>query len=209
MPHVTQTGRPAGPDDALRAMFAARKAVFVDLLKWDVPVIEGIYEIDQFDDAHATYVLLADDRRAHLASARLLPTVRPHILGSLFASLCQIPLPHGDDVHEITRFCLDRSLAARDRRIARDTLVTALVEHALAARIRSYVAVAALPWFRQIRRFGWRCRALGPPQTIAGSTLVALRIEIGADTPARLAAAGITGASAIGVVVRRGVRAMA
>ncbi len=33
-------------DPALRVMFEARKRVFVDLLKWDVPVLEDAYEID-------------------------------------------------------------------------------------------------------------------------------------------------------------------
>ena len=42
------------PDDRLlRTMFEARKRVFVDLLKWDVPVLEGAYEIDQFDTREA------------------------------------------------------------------------------------------------------------------------------------------------------------
>ncbi len=61
---------------ALRAMFAARKRVFVDLLKWDIPVLEGRFEVDQFDDGHARYIVLTDDSHNHLASARLLPTTR-------------------------------------------------------------------------------------------------------------------------------------
>jgi len=40
---------PAG-DLVLREMFAARKSVFVDLLKWSVPVVDGAYERDQYDD---------------------------------------------------------------------------------------------------------------------------------------------------------------
>ena len=63
------------PDDRLlRTMFEARKRVFVDLLKWDVPVLEGAYEIDQFDTREATYVILADEEGSHRASARLLRT---------------------------------------------------------------------------------------------------------------------------------------
>ena len=47
----------AGPseDRALRTMFEDRKSVFVDLLKWDVPVIDGRFEVDEFDDEQATY----------------------------------------------------------------------------------------------------------------------------------------------------------
>ena len=67
--------RSTGPsrDLALRAMFEARKQVFVDLLKWDVPVLGGRFEVDQFDDEHAAYLVLSDDEGRHLASARLLP----------------------------------------------------------------------------------------------------------------------------------------
>src|SRR3546814_20085103 len=67
------------PDGVLRAMFAPRKSVFVDLLKWHVPVLEGRYEIDQFDDEYARYLILADSGDGHLGSARLLPTMRPQI----------------------------------------------------------------------------------------------------------------------------------
>lgn len=191
MLHVMQFGARPASDGVLRAMFAARKQVFVDLLKWDVPVIEGAYEVDQFDDSHATYLVLADREGRHLASTRLLPTTRPHILDSFYAELCEEEPPRGPEVYEVTRFCLDRSLTARERREARDTLVTALADHALANGITAYTAIAEMPWFQQILAFGWRCRPLGLPQLIDWTMLVALRIEIDAETPAQLAAAGI------------------
>ena len=112
MLHVLRFGALPTPDLVLRSMFAARKAVFVDLLKWDVPVIGGEFEIDQFDDEHAYYLVLADLDGRHLGSARLLPTIRPHILGDLYPELCDDVPPCGDDVFEITRFCLDRSGAS-------------------------------------------------------------------------------------------------
>ena len=62
----------------LRRMFRARKEVFADLLKWNVPILAGDYEIDQFDDVNASYVVVVGDEGQHLASARLLPTLRPH-----------------------------------------------------------------------------------------------------------------------------------
>lgn len=179
------------PDAVLHAMFVARKRVFVDLLKWDIPVLDGRFEIDQFDDAHATYLVLADRDGAHLGSARLLQTARPHILGDLFPGLCEGAPPRGDDIFEITRFCLDRSLNAQDRRIVRDTLVTAIVLHALDNNIRTYTAIAEMGWFQQILAFGWRCAPLGMPQGHDGIPIAALAIEIDAETPALLARAGI------------------
>lgn len=44
MLHVLQSAARPASDAVLRAMFAARKSVFVDLLKWDVPVLDGAYE---------------------------------------------------------------------------------------------------------------------------------------------------------------------
>jgi acyl-homoserine lactone synthase len=92
-----------GEDALLRAMFAARKRVFVDLLKWDVPVLAGQYELDQFDDPHATYLILSDGDGGHLGSARLLETERPHILDMLFPELCPSGVPRGPSVREVTR----------------------------------------------------------------------------------------------------------
>lgn len=178
-------------DHHLRAMYEARKRVFVDLLKWDLPVLADRYELDQFDDEHARYLIIADLEGGHLASSRLLPTVRPHLLDSVFAALCDGPPPCGETIYEISRFCLDRRLRASDRREARDILIRALVDQALAAGITSYTGVAELGWFRQILGFGWRCYPLGAPRVLPCGTLVALRIDITPDTPAHLTRAGI------------------
>lgn len=37
-------------EQELASMFAERKRIFVDLLKWKIPVTNDRYEIDQFDD---------------------------------------------------------------------------------------------------------------------------------------------------------------
>jgi acyl-homoserine lactone synthase len=178
-------------DEILRAMFAARKRVFIDLLKWDIPALDGEYEIDAFDDEHAHYLILTDRNGAHLASARLLPTTRPHILGTLFPELCDGAVPAGATIFEITRFCLDRDLNALERMSARNQLITALVEHALANGIERYTGVAALAWLQQILSFGWDCRPLGAPVRHASGMIGGLDIHITDDTPARLKAAGI------------------
>lgn len=183
----SQSREPA-KEPLLRAMFEARKQVFVDLLKWDVPVLEGRYEIDQFDDEHATYLIVADAAGEHLGSARLLPTTGPHILDSLFPNLCACEPPRSSDCFEITRFCLGRNQNARERLETRNRLVSAIAQYALENGISTYTGVAELSWLQQILAFGWRCRPLGLPQLIGARTLGALRIDIDAETPALLAA---------------------
>jgi acyl-homoserine lactone synthase len=142
------------PDEAMRAMFAARKSVFVDLLKWDVPVLAGKYEIDQFDKEHARYLILSEQDGTHLASTRILPTTRPHILDSFYAAFCADGPPCGPTIREITRFCLDRRLRAAERREARDALVCRLVEYALINGITGYTAVASEGCFARCWRSG-------------------------------------------------------
>jgi len=64
--HLAPANRPL-----LQSMFADRKRLFVDLFGWDVPVVDGVYEIDQFDDDHTVYVIATDAGGAHTASIRL------------------------------------------------------------------------------------------------------------------------------------------
>lgn len=175
----------------LAAMFEARKQVFIDLLGWDLPVLADRFEIDSYDDEQARYLIIADADHRHLGSVRLLATDRPHILGDLFTQLCEGEPPRGDDIFEITRFCLGRGLGAGRRRDVRDMLVTALTRYALDHGIRAYTGVAEAGWLQQILAFGWRCRPLGLPQRIGGRMLGALRIDIDEETPGLLAAAGI------------------
>ena len=172
----------------LRSMFEDRKSVFVDLLKWDLPVLDGRFELDQFDDEHATYLIIAGEDGDHLASARLLPTTRPHILGDLFAGLCAGPPPSGEQVVEITRFCLSRRQNAAARRQARNQLVSALAAYALETGIHTYTGVAEIAWLQQILAFGWDCRPLGVPVRFVCRLIGALAIESTPETPALLAA---------------------
>ncbi|MEW6626909.1 MAG: acyl-homoserine-lactone synthase [Pseudomonadota bacterium] len=166
----------------LRAMFQARKEVFIDLLKWDLPALDGRYEIDQFDTPDADYLVLTDGEARHRASTRLLRTDAPHILADLYPHLCAGPVPRGPAVREITRFCLDRHQRAAERRTARNQLVTALAEHALANGVAAYTGVAEQDWFEQIRAFGWACEPLGQPVRHGADWLTALHIHIDDQT---------------------------
>ena len=189
--HVAAAHPQPSSEPPLRAMFEARKRVFVDLLKWNVAVLDGRFEVDQFDTKNAEYLIVGDDVGRHMASSRLLLTTSPHILDSLFPQLCATTLPRGPQVREITRFCLDPRVGALARREARNVLVSALVEHALANGIDTYTGVAEIGWLQQILAFGWQCHPLGLPQVVDGRTLGALAISITSETPDLLARNGI------------------
>ena len=185
-----------GIDEALdarvfREMFEERKRVFVDLLGWDIPVLAGRYEIDQFDNDEAVYIVVTDAQGHHRGSARLLKTDRPHILGSVFPHLCDGNVPVGPEVREITRFCLARAMGAAERRTVRNRLVSGLVEHALASGITTFSGVAEESWFKQILAFGWDCELLGDRLSGVSRNLAAMRISISSETPDLLRRTGI------------------
>jgi N-acyl-L-homoserine lactone synthetase len=154
-------------------------------------VLEDRFELDQFDDAHAVYILVTDRDGRHLGSVRLLQTMRPHILGTLFPTLCAGDAPRGTGIMEITRFCLDPGQDRTQRLAARNILVSALVDYALDRGITTYTGVVEMGWLQQILAFGWRCRPLGLPQSLGGKQVGALRIEIEPNTPALLSWNGI------------------
>lgn len=182
---ITQSTRAhdAPGNAALRAMFAARKQVFIDQLKWDLPALDGRFEIDHFDTPDARYLILLDpnDLR-HRASTRLLPTTAPHLLGDVYSQLCTDGPPSGEGVWEISRFCLDRAQTPTERRDARNQLVTALADYAMHHGICEYVGVAEAGWYHTISKFGWRCRTLGPVHRDCACRILALSIAIDEDT---------------------------
>ena len=164
------------------AMHRDRKRVFVDLLHWDVPVVDGSFEIDAFDTDRAVYLIATDPAGAHLGSFRLLPSDSPHLLGSVFPHLCDGPVPAASATWEITRGCLSPSLRGGDRLRVRNQLATAAVSHALAEGITRYTCIADSAWLSQIPTLGWDTRPLGAPRRINGVLTGALEMLITATT---------------------------
>lgn len=185
------TGNPGiGASQLVDDMHRDRKLVFVDLLKWSVPVVAGAFEIDQFDTESAVYLVSGGDDGQHLGSIRLLPTERPHVLGSLFPELCDGPVPRDMATWEITRGCLSPRLRAAERLRVRNRLTTAAVRYALDQRIERFTCVADSSWLTQILALGWDCELLGEPQMLNGVATGALQIRLSDRTLDQLRAAG-------------------
>lgn len=165
---------------ALAGMHRHRKSVFVDQLGWDVPVVEGVYEIDQYDDEAAVYLLVLDAAGEHLGSVRLLPTSGPHLLAQVFAHLCEGEVPQGDDIWEITRFCT--SPAATDPATVRRQLMVGVIEFALLYGVRRYTMVTHLQFLSRLLAVGWDCRPLGLPSPDGADHVGAMEISVTPET---------------------------
>lgn len=175
----------------LQSMFADRKRLFVDLFGWDVPVVDGQYEIDQFDNEHTIYLIAADEKGGHAASIRLYPTLQPHMLGTLFAHLCPLGVPAGDTTWESTRLCLPQRHGAGRRRDLRNQLFTAMVDIALERGIERYTGVIPDAFRKEVLAMGWRAEPLGPAVRIPGGPIGAFLIHVCAETPERLSWTGV------------------
>jgi N-acyl-L-homoserine lactone synthetase len=168
----------------LDGMFRDRKKVFVDRLKWDVPVIDGIYEKDEFDTDDAVYLISPDARTGeHQGSMRFLSTAGPHLLRDVFPMLCEGEPPIGDDVWEITRLCTATTVKGEDARNVRRHLSIAMIEFALIYGGTRLTMVTHMDYLSHLLAVGWECRPLGMPHEYAGQMLGAMEIAI---TPATL-----------------------
>jgi len=179
-----------GCNPLLDAMFRDRKRIFVDLRKWQLTVVDGQYEIDQFDGPRTIYCIATNGHGEHRGSIRLIPTDQPHLLGTLFPDLCLGEVPTGADIWELTRGCVSPRLSPIERRDVRNALTTAVVDYALHYGITSYTCIADSGWLSQILSLGWQCRPLGLPRKIDRAMTGALQIRITRETPALLQAAG-------------------
>ena len=184
--HLTSENRPL-----LQSMFADRKRLFVDLFGWEVPVVDGQYEMDQFDNADTIYLIVADAEDEHQASIRLFPSTRPHMLGTLFAHLCPFGVPVDDATWESTRLCLPQRHGAERRRELRNMLFSAMVDVALDRGIERYTGVVPDPFRKEVLSLGWQAEPLGPAVRIPGGPIGAFLIHVRPDTPQRLSWTGV------------------
>lgn len=186
MIHLIENQPAVRNQSLLMSMFADRKRLFVDLFGWDVPVVDGQYEIEQFDTAEAVYLVIADDQGDHAASLRLLPTCRPHMIDTLFPDLCPGGIESGETTWESTRLCLPQRHGAEQRCVLRNRLISAMVDFALERGIERYTGVLPEAFRKEVLAMGWRGEPLGPAVRMPGGPVGAFMVHIDARTPARL-----------------------
>lgn len=196
MIHVIDHHLAPGNRSLLQSMFADRKRLFVDLFGWDVPVIDGQYEMDQFDTAHTIYLIAAEEDGSHAASIRLFPTSRPHMLDTLFPHVCPLGVPADEMTWESTRLCLPQRHGAERRRVLRNMLFSAMVDVALARGIERYTGLIPEAFRKEVLAMGWQAEPLGPAVRITGGSVGAFLIHIRQDTPERLRWTGVYAHSA-------------
>ncbi|HEX7854638.1 MAG TPA: acyl-homoserine-lactone synthase [Sphingobium sp.] len=181
----------AGEEPLLQSMLADRKRLFIDLFGWKLPVIDGLYEIDQYDRAPVTYIVIADDKGRHEASIRLMPTTSPHMLGDIFPHLCPHGVPAGPHICESSRLCLPQRHGAQRRRQLRNILISRMVDLAVDRGITCLTGILPEAFRKEVLAMGWAAEPLGPVIRDESGSIGAFAAHIAADTPARLGWTGV------------------
>lgn len=148
----------------LAAMHRQRKAVFVDRVGWKLPVVAG-QEIDRYDLKEDTMYLLAKDEPSGplLASARLLTTTGPHLMGELYSASYHPILPSGPTVWEISRYCTAPGLGGRSRRLGLLwQVICGSMETAMEYGIYQVIFAANRALLPHALDCGWRAKTIGP-----------------------------------------------
>ncbi len=182
-----------GSAEALRQeeisnLFTYRHAVFVERLKWDLPGAKDGLEIDQFDRDDTIYVTARNARNALCGCARLLPTTRPYLLGSIFPELISAELiPCSSDVWEISRFCsVDiENVSVRSGQVDAAgcrKILAGTVTCAMEVGAKRLIGVSVIGIERILSRLGVHAYRAGPLMKIRGHNIFAFWLEIDSQT---------------------------
>jgi N-acyl-L-homoserine lactone synthetase len=166
----------------LDSMHRDRKRVFVDRLKWNVPVVDDVYEKDQFDNENAVYIVATDaDTGQHHASLRLTPTLKPHMLRDVFSTLCEDGVPAGPHIWELTRICISPSLPRELARKSLGLIWLGALEFGLDEGITTMTGLTHTAMFANIQASGIQIEPLGPSKDFDGMAYRALKTRIAPD----------------------------
>jgi N-acyl-L-homoserine lactone synthetase len=152
--------------DALSSQARLRYKVFVEQRGLPHSHFDGL-EYDEFDTPSAVYLVYRDETAAVRGLIRLLRTDRPYMLKRYWPELVEgSELPQTPDVWEITRVCIDKSVAPSRRATILPELLVATAEFLEARAARGIIGVTRAHLLSHFIREGieW----LGSPALVEG-----------------------------------------
>lgn len=167
---------------ALMEMHSQRKRLFIDEMKWALDGSSG-FEVDAYDAEDAAYLIDLDGARgAVAASARLLPTHRPHLMSEVFADLCSEGVPRSQSIWEASRFCpAPETPKGEARRALLGRMIAGILETALLFGIEKITYVAGAALAPLAGEAGWRTQPLGPTRRCGRDRVTAFIAHVDAE----------------------------
>ncbi len=177
--------------DIFAKMFRQRKLVFHDQKKWDVKVIDGEYEIDEFDRDETCYLMSFDRSGELVGSVRLVSTAMPHMLAGPFQSMFPELNFTSPLIWEATRFVVlgDRSVQPNQVSTAACEILLGMCQFGLENGVRNITAVYDAGMARIYRRCGLTHLEIGRHRTAEHGMVFAGLWEISESLEAAILAA--------------------
>ncbi|HYA80980.1 MAG TPA: acyl-homoserine-lactone synthase [Methylocystis sp.] len=179
-------------------MFAIRKRVFFERMRWDVTCINR-WEIDGYDALNPLYVVSLNENGRVVGGVRLLPTTGFNMLNDTFSVL----LPEGKRIEnpriwESSRFSVDHQadVPMGPKGVGRATaeLILAMNEVGERLGLSHIVTVYDALMHRMLSRIGCAGDPIGEPLRIGKVLTYAVFVEVGEDIEKAVkAASGIEG----------------
>jgi acyl-homoserine lactone synthase len=165
--------------DHLERYFRIRHEVYVEKRRWGAIARPIGMEIDAFDTRDAIYLLGIDERSNIVSGARLVPTLKPHLLADVFPVLAPGGVPRAADIFEWTRFFVVPELAETGRSSkAAGVVLCGLLEACLTLRISKLSVVCEAFWPERLQALGWEIAVLGDVLNHPDGDIVGLLIDV-------------------------------
>lgn len=163
----------------LEENYRLRHKIFVDLQGWnDLRRPDG-RDVDAFDNADATHILLTDGDEL-VGGSRITPLNRPNLLQTVFHGLVLGDLPADPSLGaDWTRFYVRPDRRDGRRRTPESAaLFCAMMEYALWQGYCFITFVSTIYMLEHGVSVGWRITPLGAPEMVDGKPTVAAWIEV-------------------------------
>lgn len=149
-------------EKTLDEMFQHRYRILVEGLGWSIPGQSGDREKDAYDTDDTIYIVDKDDNGQLLASIRLNPTTKPHLLSEVFCDHCElVGVPESANVWELSRAVYDYHKMDGTRfRFSRAAMRLAIVEFCQSVGIEKVSWLTKRDLFATISTF-WPTIPLG------------------------------------------------
>lgn len=193
--HVVRNSADRYSRDLLEQSYRLRHRIFVESAGWEALRRPDGRDVDAFDNADATHLLITDTEGDLVGGSRITPLDRPNLLQTVFNGLVQGDLPaHPSLGADWTRFYVRPDRREGRRRAPESAaLFCAVMEYALSQGLSYVTFVSSIYMLEHGAAVGWRITPLGAPQTCEGKPTIAAWIEVSETALANVRrATGIT-----------------
>jgi len=169
--------------ELMREVYRLRHEIFVKEMGWhELARADGL-EIDQFDYPEAVHHICVRGNKV-VGYQRLLPSTMPNLLSEVFPYLCEGPQPKGQNIYELTRYCVAPAHREGRRGLSSvgSELMAGCVEWGLAEGVDKVVIEFETVWVLRLLQLKFMARPLGYETQIGRQKIVATELTFGEGT---------------------------